>query len=144
LSVAILSASVLLFFFFFSSRRRHTRCYRDWSSDVCSSDLTAPARSTVEPRPGLRVDRAGAVVHLEEPCETRRELRVGGLGVQAYAGGHLHVVAHRREVRQHLVVGAAVRGDGLSKAPPLDPAAGPALGGARLRGGVGRGVAGPD
>src|SRR2546422_11345441 len=27
-------------FFFFSSRRRHTRCSRDWSSDVCSSDLT--------------------------------------------------------------------------------------------------------
>src|SRR3712207_9007600 len=25
--------------FFFSSRRRHTRCWRDWSSDVCSSDL---------------------------------------------------------------------------------------------------------
>src|SRR2546429_2112562 len=30
---------VSLFFFFFSSRRRHTRCSRDWSSDVCSSDL---------------------------------------------------------------------------------------------------------
>src|SRR6266542_4887441 len=29
----------LVIFFFFSSRRRHTRCYRDWSSDVCSSDL---------------------------------------------------------------------------------------------------------
>src|SRR2546429_2885065 len=28
-------------FFFFSSRRRHTRCSRDWSSDVCSSDLVA-------------------------------------------------------------------------------------------------------
>src|SRR5438874_8676928 len=28
-----------LFFFFFSSRRRHTRSLRDWSSDVCSSDL---------------------------------------------------------------------------------------------------------
>src|SRR5690554_7853254 len=27
--------------FFFSSRRRHTRCGRDWSSDVCSSDLCA-------------------------------------------------------------------------------------------------------
>src|SRR5258707_10719369 len=26
--------------FFFSSRRRHTRYWRDWSSDVCSSDLT--------------------------------------------------------------------------------------------------------
>src|SRR5262245_52188210 len=29
-----------MFFFFFSSRRRHTRCLSDWSSDVCSSDLT--------------------------------------------------------------------------------------------------------
>src|SRR5690554_7149348 len=34
------------YFFFFSSRRRHTRCGRDWSSDVCSSDL-----------PGLLTDR---------------------------------------------------------------------------------------
>src|SRR5690554_7890876 len=32
-------ARSLIFFFFFSSRRRHTRCGRDWSSDVCSSDL---------------------------------------------------------------------------------------------------------
>src|SRR3712207_2607568 len=31
----------LLLFFFFSSRRRHTRYWRDWSSDVCSSDLWA-------------------------------------------------------------------------------------------------------
>src|SRR5687768_17706912 len=30
---------VAIVFFFFSSRRRHTRCSRDWSSDVCSSDL---------------------------------------------------------------------------------------------------------
>src|SRR5437870_12670851 len=29
----------IFFFFFFSSRRRHTRWPRDWSSDVCSSDL---------------------------------------------------------------------------------------------------------
>src|SRR6266498_4759274 len=29
----------MFFCFFFSSRRRHTRCGRDWSSDVCSSDL---------------------------------------------------------------------------------------------------------
>src|SRR5258707_8667924 len=34
--------SVFFFiFFFFSSRRRHTRYWRDWSSDVCSSDLVA-------------------------------------------------------------------------------------------------------
>src|SRR5690606_40981898 len=35
--------------FFFSSRRRHTRFSRDWSSDVCSSDLQLPAQ---EPRGG--------------------------------------------------------------------------------------------
>src|SRR5256884_2543578 len=36
---AVESLSVIRVFFFFSSRRRHTRCSRDWSSDVCSSDL---------------------------------------------------------------------------------------------------------
>src|SRR5437016_8332312 len=36
-----MSVFVFLFFFFFSSRRRHTRLVSDWSSDVCSSDLTA-------------------------------------------------------------------------------------------------------
>mgnify|MGYP002528469793 CR=1 FL=1 len=30
--------------FFFSSRRRHTRLRRDWSSDVCSSDLQGPSK----------------------------------------------------------------------------------------------------
>src|SRR5690554_7317677 len=34
----------VLYFFFFSSRRRHTRCGRDWSSDVCSSDLKGLAK----------------------------------------------------------------------------------------------------
>src|SRR5439155_13185629 len=33
--------------FFFSSRRRHTRWPRDWSSDVCSSDLTVAANGTI-------------------------------------------------------------------------------------------------
>src|SRR2546429_9943723 len=33
----------LILCFLFSSRRRHTRCSRDWSSDVCSSDLNDPA-----------------------------------------------------------------------------------------------------
>src|SRR5438067_1915886 len=36
---------LFFFFFFFSSRRRHTRSKRDWSSDVCSSDLIGPSRS---------------------------------------------------------------------------------------------------
>src|SRR6266536_3509822 len=48
-----------IFFFFFSSRRRHTRSTRDWSSDVCSSDLGPPRRG------GARVilcDRTAALV----------------------------------------------------------------------------------
>src|SRR5438874_5889146 len=44
-----------MYFFFFSSRRRHTRSLRDWSSDVCSSDL---AQSQVRRR-GFRESRVG-------------------------------------------------------------------------------------
>src|SRR5207249_9614014 len=36
------------YFFFFSSRRRHTRSKRDWSSDVCSSDLTPGALAALK------------------------------------------------------------------------------------------------
>src|SRR2546429_6674133 len=60
--------------FFFSSRRRHTRCSRDWSSDVCSSDLeplisvthaeeNACDHECAEPRAG-RVSE-----HTRDPCE---------------------------------------------------------------------------
>src|SRR5438034_8192709 len=38
--VIVVILYVVLFFFFFSSRRRHTRSLCDWSSDVCSSDLS--------------------------------------------------------------------------------------------------------
>src|SRR5690554_6248556 len=44
-----------MFLFFFSSRRRHTRCGRDWSSDVCSSDLTVSATGTVTPKDQVEV-----------------------------------------------------------------------------------------
>src|SRR2546429_6640708 len=43
-----------MLFFFFSSRRRHTRCSRDWSSDVCSSDLLARRGSVGSPRTSWR------------------------------------------------------------------------------------------
>src|SRR3712207_8466593 len=43
---------------FFSSRRRHTRYWRDWSSDVCSSDL----------RPGTALEEAAVLVgHVAQP-----------------------------------------------------------------------------
>src|SRR3712207_580329 len=43
--VVILAEEVLSHIFFFSSRRRHTRYWRDWSSDVCSSDLKGEVAS---------------------------------------------------------------------------------------------------
>src|SRR2546422_10313833 len=53
-----------LFLFFFSSRRRHTRCSRDWSSDVCSSDLTLWL-------PGM--DHAGISTQLMVTRELKKE-----------------------------------------------------------------------
>src|SRR5699024_11548364 len=53
-------------FFFFSSRRRHTRSKRDWSSDVCSSDLQAHAldelQNTFTDGPCMRAIRENAVI----------------------------------------------------------------------------------
>src|SRR5215813_6557575 len=50
----------VMFCFFFSSRRRHTRCGRDWSSDVCSSDLAA-CRGRPSRRPGHPTRREKAM-----------------------------------------------------------------------------------
>src|SRR5690606_40390261 len=71
-------------FFFFSSRRRHTRFSRDWSSDVCSSDLghdvddagEAAFWGTVHEEPVARhwamrnrsvIRRVGLVAHVDHP-----------------------------------------------------------------------------
>src|SRR5690606_39560047 len=65
--------------FFFSSRRRHTRFSRDWSSDVCSSDLVAaglthhPYRSDVHGL--LEQGTKEAIIleggHVQVPAEKR-------------------------------------------------------------------------
>src|SRR2546429_3557257 len=49
--------------FFFSSRRRHTRCSRDWSSDVCSSDLEAEAAMLGQPSSMLIPEVVGFRLH---------------------------------------------------------------------------------
>src|SRR5690625_6045114 len=76
---------MLTCFFFFSSRRRHTRWPRDWSSDVCSSDLerldaerdraAAPRRRRLGPQHHHRRPRLGAPCargfwHLTPPVPT--------------------------------------------------------------------------
>src|SRR5207302_6902436 len=52
------------YFFFFSSRRRHTRFSRDWSSDVCSSDLTSPTTLLLLQALRNRAATKGSVVGL--------------------------------------------------------------------------------
>src|SRR5437868_12298345 len=57
---------MMYFSFFFSSRRRHTRSKRDWSSDVCSSDLSFERLRGREPA----ADRQGIDDDAEEGhCE---------------------------------------------------------------------------
>src|SRR5258707_12278396 len=76
--------------FFFSSRRRHTRYWRDWSSDVCSSDLIAvvyqrpAAMDTLNPAQVIRdlgfqygVDRLAEVMTKQDILGGN-----GGIGLQ--------------------------------------------------------------
>src|SRR5699024_11260626 len=46
-SILCMISPTLFASFFFSSRRRHTRSKRDWSSDVCSSDLVEDFRNRI-------------------------------------------------------------------------------------------------
>src|SRR2546429_6042 len=56
-------------FFFFSSRRRHTRCSRDWSSDVCSSDLRTPTLAEIAKR--MNLTEAGVLEILRAHNQSR-------------------------------------------------------------------------
>src|SRR5438445_13549414 len=58
----------MYFLFFFSSRRRHTRYWRDWSSDVCSSDLDFLDQFKVSIDAAVGVDRDLELVE-EVPTE---------------------------------------------------------------------------
>src|SRR5207245_2530415 len=64
--------------FFFSSRRRHTRCYRDWSSGVCSSDLKT---TTVNLLSGLYRADAGEIWLQGERVDRLRPHEITARGV---------------------------------------------------------------
>src|SRR5690606_40308766 len=74
--------------FFFSSRRRHTRFSRDWSSDVCSSDLARGQRRAVVVVEAL----AGGGEDLDAGERRLRE-RLGARGGELGGGGAATVVA---------------------------------------------------
>src|SRR3970282_2444031 len=57
--------------FFFSSRRRHPRSLRDWSSDVCSSDLGGGSSARPCSPPAVHLDH-------EDDADPRSEERRGG------------------------------------------------------------------
>src|SRR3712207_9067270 len=57
--------------FFFSSRRRHTRYWRDWSSDVCSSDLTPGGTSRQLQVLGVDPEAASAMLWFREDFAAR-------------------------------------------------------------------------
>ena len=76
--------------FFFSSRRRHTRLRRDWSSDVCSSDLLRGVGFHGRFMSGggtVTEDRHGALGNLNQDVEFLA--RAGGIGHD-----HLAAVDH--------------------------------------------------
>src|SRR5205809_3032217 len=78
LHVHLLGKRVMGCLFFFSSRRRHTRCSRDWSSDVCSSDLSRLDEFAIEGAYGRAVPgfaNAGPVLASELPAAERERLR---------------------------------------------------------------------
>src|SRR5690606_41140948 len=65
----------VLVFFFFSSRRRHTRFSRDWSSDVCSSDLRGLGLDQQPLGRGLVVERELEREHPGERIERTLPLK---------------------------------------------------------------------
>src|SRR5690349_22121563 len=75
-----LFVSFFFFFFFFSSRRRHTRSLRDWSSDVCSSDLGGARRRAARRRAREDRPRGGRSV-LPRAVRPPRHWRRAGRGL---------------------------------------------------------------
>src|SRR6266508_160033 len=98
----------MIVFFFFSSRRRHTRWPRDWSSDVCSSDLDRAGRDV------LGNDRASADEGTLTDADTRQD---GHVGAHAGVAAHMYALKALRDVR------AAGEGRIRQRHPRPDPRA---------------------
>src|SRR3712207_1135087 len=78
---------------FFSSRRRHTRYWRDWSSDVCSSDLEPVISIAIEPKTKAGQEKMGiALAKLAEEDPTFKTYTNHETGQTIIAGmGELHL-----------------------------------------------------
>src|SRR5207249_2251702 len=108
------------FFFFFSSRRRHTRSKRDWSSDVCSSDLKLRIGVVTGDDLLGRLDGLLARGHELRNLDTNRRLadvRDRVVSANAYLGAWPVVDALRRDA--DVVVTGRVTDTGLTLAPMI-------------------------
>src|SRR5687768_2565169 len=76
-----------MFIFFFSSRRRHTRCSRDWSSDVCSSDLFDLPEAEQELIGGYHTEYSGMKLLLFLVAEFLHMITASFLIVILFLGG---------------------------------------------------------
>src|SRR5690606_41150772 len=86
----------------FSSRRRHTRFSRDWSSDVCSSDL-----ATLAPRPGM----AAPVPPLRKrPLATMRDMGMGAMDHGAAGQGETAACTPEHAAMGHCAPGGEENG----------------------------------
>src|SRR3712207_9131445 len=75
--------SIDVLFFFFSSRRRHTRYWRDWISDVCSSDLHLVFAPLHTQDPAQTIDRIIDVFPPHQQQQVRVQLAGALQGVVA-------------------------------------------------------------
>src|SRR5215475_4346965 len=98
---------MFILFFFFSSRRRHTRFSRDWSSDVCSSDLREPSRP--ERQFGAHVIR-----------RQRDQLRRGLRGLEREGFRRVHILRSEAEVSSVLVTRTKLFNDLRDQVGPFD------------------------
>src|SRR5699024_11537479 len=71
---------------FFASRRRHTRSKRDWSSDVCSSDLIRKTYGTLAQIEGVKILVSNYFGELRDNMELFTSLPVTGLHIDAVRG----------------------------------------------------------
>src|SRR5256884_3284877 len=86
----------LTLLFFFSSRRRHTRCSRDWSSDVCSSDLEGKCVIALDARDGVE-DLLRVVDGSPEPIESQFKLGYGSAALLLGTGAPPEALRRRIE-----------------------------------------------
>src|SRR6266536_3315340 len=93
-----------MFVFLFSSRRRHTRSTRDWSSDVCSSDLVVPGGRSPD-------GTVGAAVAPDSPAP------------EVTAATTSITVSRRRPATRRCVPrnGPVTRVNNISRTPPSPP-----------------------